>query len=374
MRLDRLHIGLIGPLPPPAGGIANQTRQLAALLRQEGAVVEALQSNAPYRPAWISRVRYVRALARLIPYVIALWRLAGRVSLFHVMANSGWSWHLVAAPAIWIGKLRGIAVVVNYRGGAAEAFFARSFFWVLQSLRKADAVVVPSTFLADVFAKRGIAARIVPNVVDLARFTSEGAVERVTGNRPPHVIVTRNLDPIYDISTALRAFAMFRERFPEATMSVAGSGPEREKLELLATTLGVKSAVTFTGQLDNAELAGLYRAATLMVNSSLVDNMPISILESLASGVPIVSTNVGGVRHLVQDGSTALLVPPATPDAMGAAMCRVAADKNLARKLAEAGRKAAQAYGWPNVRQRLCDVYTDVTANAQRAATADARS
>ncbi len=372
MTAKGLRIGLVGPLPPPTGGMANQTRQLGALLQQEGATVELVQANPPY-PAWVANYRWVRAPFRLFPYAINLWRTAGKVQLLHVMANSGWSWHLITAPAIWIAKLRGIPVVVNYRGGGAEEFFARSFFLVQPSLRRADAVVVPSGFLEQVFAKRGLAARIVPNIVDLTRFSRHGAADGVTADKPPHIIVTRNLERIYDIATALRAFAIFRLRFPEARLTVAGSGPERENLEALAAGLGLGNAVTFTGQLDNAEMADLYRAATITLNSSLVDNMPISILESLASGVPVVSTNVGGIPYLVQDRQTALLVPPGFPEPMAEAMGRIAVDKILARRLSEAGSAAVQAYAWPNVRDRLVDVYARVTTGAQRAATMDAK-
>ena len=101
-RARRISIGLVGPLPPPSGGMANQTRQLAGLLADTAMAVEIVQANAPYRPAWVARVRGVRALFRLVPYVFRLWRCAGRTDLFHVMANSGWAWHLCAAPPFGI--------------------------------------------------------------------------------------------------------------------------------------------------------------------------------------------------------------------------------------------------------------------------------
>jgi phenylacetate-CoA ligase len=347
--------------------MAVQTRQIATLLRQEGAMVELVQANPPY-PKWIARARWVREPFRLLPYLVALWRVAGKVQLFHIMANSRWSWHLIAAPAIWVGKLRGISVVVNYRGGAAEEFFARSFRWVKPSLLKADAVVVPSAFLEQVFAKRNIAVRIVPNIVDLDRFSSRAATNRGLEDEPPHILVARNLEPIYDVSTALRAFGVFHERLPKAKMTIAGSGSERRKLEALAKSLGVESVITFAGQVDNADMAGLYRSATMMVNPSLVDNMPISILESMASGVPVVSTNVGGVPYLVRHGEMALLVPPGAPQAMADAMLQLATDKALARRLAQAGQMSAQAYAWPNVRDKWLEVYASVMKAAPRAA------
>lgn len=352
-----LRIGLIGPLPPPAGGMANQTRQLATLLSAEGCKVELVRTNAEYRPAWIAHIIFLRALFRLLPYKWALWRMAGRVDLLHVMANSGWSWHLFAAPAILIGRLRGVPVVVNYRGGEAEVFLQRQAAWVLPVLKRAAALAVPSGFLRDVFAKFGVQAKIVPNIVDLSRF-GEGAGR--SQNNAPHLIVTRNLEALYDCATALRAFARIRQEFPDARMTVAGRGPERDMLGVLSQTLGIADAVSFPGSLEPAAMSSLYASASLMLNPSRVDNMPNSVLEALASGVPVVSTNVGGVPYMVEDGVTALLVPAGVPEAMAAAALRILREPMLAERLSAAGKAAAQLYTWPRVRIQLAELYERV--------------
>jgi len=355
MDASTLRLALVGPLPPPFGGMANQTRQLAELLRGEGVTVEVVRVNAPYRPAWIERLPGVRAAFRLLPYLIRLWRAAGRSDLFHIMANSGWSWHLFAAPAIWIAKARGRAVVVNYRGGEAEEFFARAFAWVKPSLQKVDAIVVPSGFLGEIFDKRGFATRIVPNIVNLERFTPG-----VRNEAAPHILVARNLEKLYDNASALRAFALIRQQHPGARMTIAGTGPEREPLERLARELGVADAVTFPGRVENSDMPALYQTASIALNPSLADNMPISILEALASGVPVVSTDVGGVPFLVEDGKTALLVPPGDHAAMAQACLRLLGDPVLADSQIRAGQELAREFAWSQVRGKVFAVYSDV--------------
>lgn len=356
-----LSLGLVGPLPPPAGGMANQTLQLKALLEGEGIAVTLVQVNAPYRPAWVGNLRGLRALFRLLAYVVKLWRVAGRVRMFHVMANSGWSWHLFAAPAIWIGRWRGIPVLVNYRGGEAEAFLARSAPQVLPSLRRASVLVVPSGFLGGVFGKFGLTTEIVPNIVDLARFRRSEPQDREAAR----IIVTRNLEPIYDNATAIRAFALVRQRFASASLTIAGSGPERLALEDLARQLGVADAVAFPGRLDRDGMAGLYRRAAIALNPSKVDNMPNSVLEALACGVPVVSTDVGGVPYIVRDGVTALLVPPSNPEAMANAIMRLLDQPELADSLRQAGLREAQKYSWPAVRDRLLSLYLRLASQAE---------
>ena len=354
MNTPDIRIALVGPLPPPYGGMANQTCQLAELLRGEGIAVEAIRVNVPYRPAWLGQLRGVRALFRLLPYIARLWGAAGRNDLFHIMANSGWSWHLHAAPAIWIAKLRGKVVVVNYRGGEAEEFFACAFALVKPSLKLADTIIVPSGFLVPIFGKRGFATRIVPNIVNLERFA---AIDVAKKPAAPHLLVARNLEPLYDNTTALHAFARIREKYPDARLTIAGSGPEREALEQLARSLGITDAVTFAGRVENAEMPALYRKVHIALNPSLADNMPISILEALASGVPVVSTNVGGVPFLVEDGKTALLVPPRDPERMAEAVLRVLRDESLRKGMVQTGLDHARQFAWESVRGQLFSAY-----------------
>ena len=351
-------IALVGPLPPPQGGMANQTKQLARLLEGEGAGVNVVRTNAPYQPRLIENVRGVRALFRFVPYLRALRRAARDATLFHVMANSGWAWHLFAAPALYVAHTSGVPVVLNYRGGDAERFFRRSYRTVERSLRWADDVVVPSQFLKDVFEKFGARARVVPNVIDRDRFrpSSTGS----SNGNGPRVLIARNLEPIYDIETGIRAFATLLESFGDATLDVAGSGSERERLEALTGELGLTDAVRFLGRVDNEDMPKLYAAADIALNTSLVDNMPISVLEALASGVPVVSTDVGGVPALVEDEREALLVPPRDPERLAQTLASLWRSPEKRSALRDAGLKKARTFGWDVVREQWAEVYGEI--------------
>lgn len=346
------HIVIVGPLPPPAGGMAGQTEQLLRLLRAEGAEVTLVQTNAPYRPAWVGRLRGLRAVFRLVPYLARLYAAAGRADLMHVMANSGWAWHLFAAPAVWVARLWRVPAVVNYRGGEAPDFLARSIGAVRPTLARAAVVAVPSRFLQEVFGSFGLPTVVVPNVVDLELF-------RPAGDRLPgaHVVVARNLEPIYDVASAIRALALLKQRLPQARLSIAGTGPERPQLERLVADLRVSESVTFLGRLDRREMAALYRSADAVLNPSRVDNMPNSVLESLASGVPVVSTHVGGVPFIVEHNRSALLVAAGDSEAMAAALGDILTRPELAARLREAGLADVQRYGWDRVRVEWLSVY-----------------
>lgn len=358
MGFSDFRIGLIGPLPPPAGGMANQTRQLAELLRAENAQVTLVQTNAPYRPAWVGNIPVARALFRLIPYLWSVWRAAGDSNVVHVMANSGWSWHLFAAPAIWLAWLRGVPVVVNYRGGEAADFLARAHRSVRASMRRVSLLIVPSSFLQQVFAGFAMHADIVPNIVDLKRFHARA--DRRGG--AAHIVVARNLEPLYDNSSALRAFQIIHGQLADARLTIAGSGPEARQLQDLARELGLQEVVTFTGRLDRDAMAALLRSADVSINPSLADNMPNSILESLASGVPVVSTNVGGIPHMVEHGTTALLVAPSDAQAMAESCLLLLRDDALWQRMSEAGRAAVQRYTWQQVAPLFAQAYGAVVS------------
>jgi len=344
--------------------MANQCRQLAGLLAKSSVRVELVRTNGEYRPKWLGRVRFARAPARLLPYLYTLWGAIGRARVVHLFANSGWSWHLVATPAIFFCRLRRRPIIVNYRGGGALEFFSHTPGWVRRTLASADSRVVPSGFLKDVFARFQIESIVIPNVVDLELFhpaaglREEGA--REAGDA--HIVVTRNLEAIYDVGTAIRALSLLRLRLPGARLTIAGAGPELKALQQLVQSLNLEAAVRFAGRLRNTEVAELYRSADVMLNPSQVDNMPVSVLEAFASGVPVVSTDVGGAPFIAQHERNALLFPAGNAEACADALARVLTDRALAERLIDAGLSDAVGYSWDRVRDLWLREYARVSS------------
>jgi glycosyltransferase involved in cell wall biosynthesis len=109
--------------------------------------------------------------------------------------------------------------------------------------------------------------------------------------------------------------------------------------------------------LEPAGIVSLYRSADGLLNPTTVDNMPNSLLEALACGVPVISTDVGGVPYIVRHESTALLVPPGDERQMAAAIVRLFADIELRRDLSAAGLAEIRQYAWPEVKSRWLDLY-----------------
>ena len=351
-------MALAGPLPPPAGGMANQAQLLLNYLTDDNKQVIFIRTNEDYKPAWIGRIKILRSVVRLLFFINTVWKTAGEVKLFHVLSNSGWSWHLFSAPVIIIAKIRKVPVIINYRGGEADAFFSRSWKWVKPVMNTAALVTVPTAYLESVFKKWGIKTNIVPNIIDLDLFSPEDDSDNK--KKSLHFIVTRNLEKIYGNDIVIQAFALIKNKFPEAKLTIAGSGPEEQNLKKLVESLVLKDSVTFTGKLDRENMAELYKSADILLNASHVDNTPNSIIEALACGVLVISSSVGGIPWLVEHKKTALLTQENTPEDIFNNVEQLLNNQVLIMQLKENGYRLAQQFTWENVKEKLYANYNRV--------------
>jgi glycosyltransferase involved in cell wall biosynthesis len=166
------------------------------------------------------------------------------------------------------------------------------------------------------------------------------------------------LVPIKDVATLLHAFAELRRTAPAARLVVAGDGELRADLERLAASLGVGSAVTFTGW--RLDLENIYSAVDAVVLSSLNEGTPVALIEAMAAARPVVATDVGGVPDVVTHEHTGLLVPPGAPSELARAMARLAADAGLRRRLGAAGRaRVAQRFGTARLVDDIAGLYVE---------------
>lgn len=347
---------IVGPLPLPAGGMANQTLQLSKFLAEQAIDVDIVRVNSDYKPAWVAKLPVIRAFFRLLFYIVSLFKQLKSADVVHIMANSGWSWHLFAAPAIMIARLYNRPVVINYRGGYAQDFFDKSWFWVHLTLKHVQQIVVPSPFLQEVFGRFQQHAVVVPNVLNHTLFNPKN---RCLSADSPHIIVTRNLEAIYDVTTAINAFALVAKQVDNVRLSIAGTGPEQAMLETLVKQLGLSKQVTFTGRLSPAQIANLYKSADVMINTSVIDNTPNSIIESLACGTPVVSTNVGGIPKLVNHQLDAFLVEVGDAEQIATHVLTLLNDEVCREQMVATGLKTIEKFYWHNVWQLLEACYQD---------------
>jgi glycosyltransferase involved in cell wall biosynthesis len=348
-------IAIVAPSLDVLGGQSTQAAALADGLRREGFDVAfiPIDPRLPRALVHVRRVPVVRTALNQARYVPSLARLR-HADVVHVFSASYWSFLLAPVPAMLAARAFGRRVVLHYHSGEAEDHLSRWGALVHPWLRLADEIVVPSEYLRSVFERYGHRVRVVPNVVDTKRLRYR---ERVPLR--PRLLSIRNLERPYRVDDVLRAFALVRDRRPEATLTVAGSGGEERPLRRLARELGPER-MRFVGQVRPEGIRDLYEAADVFLNASVVDNQPVSILEAFASGLPVVSTATGDIATMARHGQAALLVPARDPVAMAAAVLRLLDDPCLARDMAWRARQEARRHEWGRVRREWSAVYEGV--------------
>ena len=345
---------LVAPKAPPYGGMALQAELLAKLLREDGHAVSYFASNFEF-PAglrFVNRIPGVRTLMRHLLIWPKLWRQAARVEVAHVFAASWLYFFAAAAPAVMVGKILGKRVILNYRGGDAERFFARWGFAVKTVMRMADVVTAPSQFLASVIHRHfGIPVVIVSNILDhsIFRFRERPAIR-------PRLVVARQLEEIYDIESVLKAFRDIQERHPDACLAVAGTGSQEGRLRALSREWGLRGA-SFLGHVAHDDLPRLYAEYDIFINASRVDNFPGALVEASAAGLALVTTAAGGIPYMYEHERDALLAPPGDWQALADAVETLLESPALARRLTRSGLAVARSCDWRSVRQGIYATY-----------------
>lgn len=352
----RLTICLVAELPPPTGGMAVQAQRLGENLRGEGYGVIHVPTNALAQASAWRRVKGLRGAINWLLFLGRLLHAVARSQVVHLFSNSFLSFFLFSAPTVLWSRLLGRRVVIHYHGGGADQFLERWARFALPVLRAGHALIVPSGFLVDVFARHGLASRVVANTLVLDDFHY-----RLREPCRPRVLMARHLQPIYNVACGIRAFARVARQFDDAQLTVAGAGPERDALERLCQQLGVAQRVTFVGNIDNARMRRLFEESHILLNTSRVDNQPVSILEAFASGVAVVSTAVGGIPYMVTHGHDGLLAPDDDDEALAAHMLELLRNPALARGLVEQGQRRVQEYSWASVYPTLAAIYSGGT-------------
>jgi glycosyltransferase involved in cell wall biosynthesis len=359
---DPIRVLMAAPSLEIMGGHAVQAAELRARLRLEPSVrIDFLPINqALPRPLrWVRSVKYLRTIVNAAWFTSKLaWRIR-RYDVVHVFAASGFAFLWAPAPALILGRLLGVPAVLNYHDGRAEGHLSR---WRTAKplIRLASRVVTPSAYLVDVFARFGLEAQAIFNIVDAARYRYR---ERVP--LAPVFLHNRAMEPLYNVECALRAFQIVQRRYPNAALTLAHDGPLRPKLEQVVRDLGLQH-VRFTGVVPQDGMPGLYDQADIFITSSNIDNMPLSILECYASGVPVIATRAGGIPYIAVNGETAILVDCNDHQAIAAAACRLLEDPASALRMVRNARAQCTRYEWPAIRESWLDAYRSAISAAPR--------
>lgn len=342
-------VALVAASPSIVGGHSVQAAMLRQGLAADGIAVDWIPIDRAL-PRLVRRVPVLRTMVNEVAYVAALTRLH-TADVVHIFSASYWSFLLAPVPAMAMGRLMGKRVVLHYHSGEIADHLANWGWRVHPWLGLADRLVVCSAFQRDVFAAFGRSATVVPNVVDTTRFAFRPRLPI-----QPRFVCTRNLEPHYGIDVVLDAFARIHAAIPAATLVIAGRGSQEGRLRRHARRIG-ESAVSFAGSVPPADMPALLDDADIYLNASTIDNQPVSLIEAQSAGLPVITTDTGGIGEFVRDGETGVLIAPGDGVGMAAAALALIEDPARADRLARAARRATDRFGWGAARSAWLDIY-----------------
>jgi L-malate glycosyltransferase len=354
----RLSVAIVAPSLAILGGQAVQARRLLDAWRHDAEVEAWLVPINPPLPRglrWASQIKYIRTIATQLAYWPLLARELRRADVVHVFSASYWSFLLAPLPAVVIARLARRPILMNYRSGEAPDHLRRSA--ITRATLRAVRNVVPSRFLLEVFSSHGIDALVIPNIVDRERFAF-----RLRDPLRPRLLSTRNFEPLYNVACTLRAFARIQERRPEARLTLVGTGSQERDLRRLAAELNLHN-VHFAGPIAPDAIWRCYADADIYIQSPDIDNMPSSVLEAYASGLPVVSTNVGGIPAILTHGVHGLVSAAGDHDGLAAHVLALLDDPAVARRIALAAYDLTGELVWDRVRLQWLETYRGLLAD-----------
>lgn len=332
----KIKIALVAPSMKNVGGQSIQADRLRKAFVGDEEIELNFIPNDPKTN--FENVKFLRTFLTSIKFFLALLGEIPRVEIVHIFSSGTTGYLISTLPPLFIAKLFGKKTILNYHTGEAETHLQNWRLTAKPTMKMFDRIVVPSAFLVAVFARFGLPSEAIFNFVENEKFKF-----RHRNPLQPIFLANRNFEAHYQVADVLRAFQLIQQKIPAAELIVAGYGSQEEALKNLAGELKLKN-IEFVGRIEQDKMPEIYDRADVYLNSSIVDNMPLSIIEAFACGLPVVSTDAGGIPYIIENGETGLLVKTNDYQALAAQAIRLFEDKSLAPLIIEKALAECQKY------------------------------
>jgi glycosyltransferase involved in cell wall biosynthesis len=283
---------------------------------------------------------------RLLDMIITIWSQKHKYIIAHIDVFSGPAFFWAEAAATML-RLLDKPYILTLHGGNLPNF---AYHWpgrVRRLLAGAAAVTVPSAYLFHAMQPYRRNLLLLPNPLETSRYNFQ-----VREQPSPRLIWLRAFHEIYNPSLAPRALAFLTKTSPEVSLTMIGPDKGDGSLphtQNVAGELGVCDHLRFSGKIPKEAVPSWMNQGDIFLNTTNIDNTPVSVMEAMACGLCVVSTNVGGIPYLLEHEADALLVPPNNPEAMAQAVQRILTEPGLAKRLSRNARKKAEHYDWSNI-------------------------
>jgi glycosyltransferase involved in cell wall biosynthesis len=341
-----VRILIVGNLLSGSVGVRAQSEDLAERLSAAGHSVIATST--------------VRArVPRLADMLTTTWMRRGDydVAIVDVFSGHAFLWAEWVCAALRRARKPYVLVL---HGGNLPTFALRNRQRVIQLFASANAVVAPSLYLVNHMRNYRADIRVIPNAIHVSRYPF-----RLRQAAQPRLIWLRAFHRIYNPTLALEVMYRLNREYPEARLTMVGPDKHdgtREETEAAMARLQLGHCVALQGAMPKTSIPELLGSGDIFLNTSNIDNTPVTVVEAMAAGLCIVSTDPGGIADLIENDHQGVLVPTADPGAMADAVRRVLEDRSLSERLSQNARAKSEQFDWLAV----LPMWTDTLRSASR--------
>ena len=335
---------MIGNFLSASGGTLCVCEELSQQLA--GAGWQVVTASDEPQPAW-----------RMWDMLRTIYQYRREYEVAHVEVYHARAFCWAEASCASLAQLRK-PYVLTLHGGKLPEFAKRWPRRTRRLLRSAAAVTVPSRYFGQLMAPYRPGLRLLPNALDLRAYRF-----RLRTQPAPNLVWLRAFRKIYNPVLALEVLRLLLAEFPGIHLTMIG--PDKgdgtwQNTEQAATRLAIADRVQMAGSVPKSTVPGALAAGDIFLNTTNGDNMPVSVIEAMACGLCVVSTNVAGLPYLLEHEQDALLVPPNDPAAMAGAIRRLLTEPGLAERLSRRARAKASQFDWTIVRPQWETLLTAV--------------
>jgi len=263
----------------------------------------------------------------------------------------------------------GVDILINESIGYGMRLNKAYDLMIKFALKSADAVIAPSRLVAEEAIKAGAPAskiHIIPNGVDIEKFSSDRvnantAKDMLGLNTTEHVVlIVANFRPVKGYRFLVEAIPLILKDVPKTVFLFIGDGPEKPKIVRRIKELGVSDKAIFVGSVSPELMPLYYAAADIFVLPSISENFPLTVLEAMSSGKPIVATSTGAIPELVHEGVSGIVVKPMDSAALAKAIIKFLMDPSLRENAGRLSREIAKKYDWNVIAEKTLSLYNEL--------------
>ena len=265
---------------------------------------------------------------------------------------------LFSISVILVAKIYKIPYIPVLRGGSLGERYKKNPRIFNFLLTDARTIISPSEYLQKSFQNNSFPITVIPNYIDLEKYSFKSRKKI-----KPHLLWVRSIHNIYNPLMAVHVLDEIKKKYPDARLCMVGPVKDNrvmEQLKILISRLDLQDHVLFSGQLSKIEWTALSKDYDIFINTTDYDNNPVTLLESMALGLPIVSTNVGGVPYLIDDKVTGLLVEAKKSEQMVEKINELISGKIDGYQIARNAREAVSHYDKNEIIKQWCQTINEL--------------